>query len=109
MLARVVNRWTYKGVTFEKDTLVEMPEELVSHLFETSTVEEIKDKRVLKIFDAATQKDFSPESIKEEVREKINFVDAADEYAFKLEHDVDGEVRSFQYKIRKDRKEQVLD
>lgn len=59
-----------------------MPEELFNHVFETSTVEEVKLKPAMKVFDALVQ----GMNLSDEVKEKIGFVDAEQEYAFKIEY-----------------------
>lgn len=82
MLAKVINKWIYQGKEFAKNSLVDMPEELFKHIFETSTVEEVKLKPAIKVFDALVQ----GMDLSEEVKEKIGFVNAEQEYAFKIDY-----------------------
>ena len=82
MLTKVVNKWIYNGKVFTPNSLVEMPEELFNHLFETSIVEEVKLMPAIKVHEALVK----GINISDGVKEKIGLVDAEKEFAFKIDY-----------------------
>lgn len=82
MIVRVVNKWLYQGKEFPINSLVDMPQELFTHLFEVSTVEEVKLVPALKVFDALIK----GITISDEVKEKINLVEGEGEFSFKIDY-----------------------
>jgi len=82
MLAKVVNKWIYNGKVFTPNSLVEMPEELFNHLFETSIVERVTLTPAIKVHEALV----NGVNISEAVKEKIGLVNAEQEFAFKIDY-----------------------
>lgn len=95
----------FEGRQYKFGDLVDMPESLVNHLFETSVVEKFIPKQVPQIFAAI----INGSEVSDEVRDALRLREGEDRIYFNLMVSHEGEEkRDTQFSINKDKAMQVI-
>lgn len=106
ILIKIDNPWTYKGVMYTPGDLVQMSEELFSHVSQVAIGSEVKSQNATKVFHALI---VEGTTISDAVKEKIDLRTFDDRYYFTLRHKDGDREYKLQYKVLRDPKIRIIE